>query len=68
MATYKINIRRQLYGPHKLVSALMDPSSDREWRGTRAAARALIQSFESERYYLAHNESGRPIYRIARAD
>lgn len=65
MATYKINIRRYWYGPRETIMPYYDPETGRVWTGTRAAARAIIDAAESTSYYLAHNESGRPTYRIA---
>ena len=64
---YKINVRRYYYGPRETVTEHLNERAE-PWRGSRAEASEEIDAMESANYYLAHNESGRPTYRIAQAE
>ena len=61
---FAIRQTRHFYGPRTQKSLLIDDDG-RELRfETRAAAQAYIDQLNDATYYLDHNESGRPEYRI----
>lgn len=67
MTTYKINNRRHWYGTRDTVADKIDDETGQPWRGTRAETKAKIAELDHEVYELAHNESSRPDYRLAKA-
>lgn len=67
-ATYAIVVTRQWYGPRTTKSRHMDPVTGREWRGTRAQARAEVARMDRGDYELSHNESSRASYSLVRDD
>jgi hypothetical protein len=69
--TYKIIGTHQFYGPRTQrieVDGIVEHRDGYDRRinvfATRKAAQAYINELENERYYLMHNESERPTYRI----
>lgn len=61
---FAIRQTRHFFGPRTQKSLLIDDDG-RELRfETRAAAQAYIEELNESDYYLDHNESGRPEYRI----
>jgi hypothetical protein len=66
-AQYAICVTRNYYGPRTTKTRLIDDATGEEWRGTRAAARAMIAELDEAIYYTAHNEAGRAEYTIVRA-
>ena len=63
---FVIRKTRHFFGPRTQKSFLNDEDG-RELRfSTRAAAQAHIEACQEERYYLSHNESGWPDYKIVR--
>lgn len=61
---FAIRQTRHFYGPRTEKSPLIDEAG-RELRfATLAAAQTHIEALQEERYYLSHNESGRPDYKI----
>ncbi|WP_407496474.1 hypothetical protein [Pseudooceanicola sp. MF1-13] len=65
--TYQIKETREFYGPKKETGVLRDHFGDPLTFSDRAAAKAEIDRMDAEVYYLAHNESARPTYRIVKA-
>jgi hypothetical protein len=67
--TYVIVVSREFYGPATRKSLYLrdDGQSARKF-ATRDAAKAFISDLDGETYHLAHNESGRASYKIARID
>lgn len=66
---YVIVRTRYFYGPEEQVSLLSDDlRNDVKRFATADAAQAYIDRYDNGRYYLAHNESGRPDYAVAHVD
>jgi hypothetical protein len=63
--TCAVLISRDFYGAHSEISAAMEENGQREAAfETAAAAQAWIDKAEEGTYYLSHNESGRPTYKV----
>ena len=63
---YRIRIERRFYGPRTEVSYLGDGCGECSYP-TRAEAVAVAAEMDAGIYYLAHNESERPVYKVVRA-
>lgn len=67
---YAICVTRSYYGPETKKTRLFDHETGREWRGTRAEARAKIEELEEswrEWPELQNNEAAAPAYTIIQA-
>lgn len=64
---YQITVMREYYGPRTEATTLTDGMNQPETFATREAAEARIEELDAEPYQTAHNESGRPEYRIVSA-
>ena len=58
--THTVRARHYYYGPKEIVKY--------HFSGTLAECKGYVKNTESGACYLAHNESGRPDYKIARID
>jgi len=58
--THVVRARRFFYGPEEQTSY--------QFRGTLSECKQWVFGSEAEVYRTAHNESGRPTYRIVRID
>jgi hypothetical protein len=66
---YVIRETRNFYGPSSERSVVMAQSGQRAMTfADPAEARAYVAELERSTYYLAHNESSRPEYKVMRAD
>lgn len=64
--TYAIVMTREFYGPAKRKSLVLREDGQCALRfATISAAKAMIADLDNEVYYLAHNESARPVYSVA---
>ena len=61
---YVVQETREWYGPKTTRSLVVDMCGEPLTFETWKEARAKIDELDSGRYYLAHNESSRPSYRI----
>lgn len=69
MMTYAIVATREFYGPETRRSLVEDQETGNPITfPDRASAKAYLANYDSGRYYLSHNESGRPTYAIRRVD
>ena len=64
---YKIVETREFYGPETETTTLADYFGNPETFATRKEAEARVAELDAQPYTTAHNESGRPSYRINRA-
>lgn len=58
--THTVRARHYYYGPKEIVKY--------HFSGSLAECKEYVKKSESETYYLTHNESGRPTYKIVRID
>ena len=61
---YVVQETREWYGPKTTRGLVADMRGEPLTFQTREEAQAKIDELDSGRYYLAHNESSRPSYRI----
>ena len=61
---YVIVETREYYGPKTTRSLVADMRGESLTFQTREEAQAKIGELDSGRYYLAHNESSRPSYKV----
>lgn len=61
---FAIRQTRHFYGPRTEKSPLIDEDGHELRFATHAAAQAHIDELNDSIYYLGHNESGRPEYKI----
>lgn len=67
--SYVIVRTRHFYGPEERVDLLTDDLRNDVRRFASAeAAQRYIDRYDTGRYYLAHNESGRPDYAVSHID
>lgn len=71
--TYAIRITRQYFGPKTVKSyvtdgfaPLVNGEEQRAEFRTRAEAESLVGQLNDATYHTAHNESGRPEYKVVR--
>lgn len=64
MLPYVIQKIRQYYGPYETKSMVCDEYGETVIFETKKGAKAYISKVEGLVYYLDHNESGRPEYKI----
>lgn len=68
--SYIIVGTHEFYGPETreiVVDHMVDDKIVKYFK-TREAAEAYIAELDAERYYLKHNESSRPTYRVEDAE
>jgi len=66
--TYVIVRTRYFYGPNEARDVLTDGRDRPLTFESRKDAKAHIADLDEEIYYLAHNESSRPSYRVYKLD
>lgn len=66
-ATYSVLIARQYYGPAEITDAARGDDGEPLVFSARADAQAWIAAADAGIYTTAHNESGRPAYKIINA-
>lgn len=60
LVTHTVRARHYYFGPKEVVKY--------HFSGSLAECKEFVNKSESKTYYLLHNESGRPTYKIARID
>lgn len=65
---YVIQETREYYGPKTTRSLVADMRGETLTFQTREEAQVKIDELDSGRYYLAHNESSRPSYKVKSLD
>jgi len=61
---FAILVSRDYYGPESVTTVASDDRGDALAFDTYAEAREWVVGEKAEPYYLSHNESGRPTYKI----